>query len=1471
MSAVLAEGDRGQRGAAASEARLTALAERSNLTRAQLLIWIGQKLSPGVPLYNMSLAITVRGALDRNRFERAFDALVTDCDALRSVVEERDGVPFQKVLSDDDVRARCGLAQLDFTGRTDPAGAARHWMEQRCRRSFDIAQIGIDAALLRLSDRVHVWFLNQHHLFTDAWSSQLLVERLNAHYGALGGHGREIPEGPVSYADWAVWLAERQASERTRSAQSHWRGSAPPTTAPAALYGTGAARTPATAREQLVLGPQRNQGLRALASGVALPAISADLQLHCLFAALTAAFIHRLADGASACIGTPVHNRSHPRFRGTPGLLVELFPLSCEVDGSLGFSALLESTALAMRELLALARPGASSVESNQRFDVVLNFLTMRLPTLAGLPAEVRWLHPGAGDVGHKLRIQACDFRGDGEFELLFDFNQDLFGPSLRGVAVGQYEQLIDAVIADPDRPLDDLDLASAAQRDHRIHEFNRTDRRPPGWAGQPLSTTLDRFLHQADRHPNRTAVRCGSRSTVYADLRRGASALATRLAAAGAGPGQPVAILLERSTESVTAVLAAWSVGAYFVPLDPDHPPARNRAVMQRLIAQCPGRPLVVVTSVRLLPDLPPECRGVLADPRAESGPEQRLDAMQQVFSPTPTSASTAYAIFTSGSTGEPKGVLVSHGSLANYLGWADRTYLEGEPANLALHSSLAVDLTLTSLLLPLVSGGTVLVYPNDPSGSPAVLDAMRDNAANVVKLTPSHLRLVTTAGMRAPAMRVLIVGGEMLDGALARDAMAVGAPDLALYNEYGPTEATVGCMVHRFDPERDFAPVVPVGRPVDNTRIYVLDANGRPSPTAVTGELCVAGDGVADGYLGDATLTAERFGADPFSPGQRMYRTGDLARWEPDGGLRLLGRSDDQIKIRGVRIELGEVNTALSSFPGVASAVTLARSGQDRSVAGSRVRAQKQLAAPRCRVCGLDGRHPQARIDDEGVCAPCQEFEGLRDRALQYFDDQPSALVELADKMKAASSGRYDCIVLLSGGKDSTYMIHRLAELGLRILSFTLDNGFISEQAKANIRRTVAHLGIEHRFARTEHMNAIFVDSLERHANVCNGCFKTIYTLVLDLAREVEVGYVVTGLSRGQIFETRLQDSLRRRDLDPTAIDRDILAAREIYHAVPDAVTRCLGNPLSADPELLERVQFVDFYRHCGVGLDEVYAYLGDRAPWVRPDDTGRSTNCRINDVGIFVHRRARGYHNYALPYSWDVRLGHKQRDAALAELDDEIDEDYVRSVLADIGYGPPPEAKPPAVQGVELVAYVVAESGPSEDRRSAAALRDALRTHLKARVPAEAVPSQFVVLDELPIGAGGKLDIDRLPDPSATRVRDHSTAGAGAAVFASASAPPETDLEVDLAQMWSAVLDRPEAVGRDDDFFALGGASLEAIELLARIEQTYGVSLPAPVLFADSTLRGIAEHVEAALVDQITGLSDAEVLAALEGGSG
>ncbi|MEO0768470.1 MAG: condensation domain-containing protein [Cyanobacteria bacterium J06649_4] len=590
---------------------------------------------------------------------------------------------------------------------------------------------------------------------------------------------------------------------------------------------------------------------------------------------------------------------------------------------------------------------------------------------------------------------------------------------------------------------------------------------------------------------------------------------------------------------------------------------------------------------------------------------------------------------------------------------------------------------------------------------------------------------------------------------------------------------------------------------------------------PLGSVGEIFIGGPGLAREYLNRPELTVERFIE---WNGQRLYRTGDLGRWLVSGELAYLGRCDRQVKIQGHRIELGEIEAAISAHPDVGlSAVSVVKPKVEQFVS------TPPASLSHCTRCGLASNYPGISFDQAGVCNICRTYETYQHRAAQYFRtfEQLRERLDTGRSRKPAKNTKgYDCMMLLSGGKDSTYALAQLVHLGYKVFSFTLDNGYISEGAKDNIRRVVEALGVDHVFGTTPAMNEIFVDSLERHCNVCNGCFKTIYTLSMQMAYDMGIPCIVTGLSRGQFFETRLSEEwftqlFGQETFDPDRIDETIIEARKVYHRSQDAVSEHMDVDVFKTDDIFEAVEIVDFYRYCDVELAEMLAFLKDKLPWIRPADTGRSTNCLINNAGIFVHTQERGYHNYALPYSWDVRMGHKTVEECIDELNDEIDTADVKRILKEIGYKTVDTTK------AQLAAYYVPSvesSVPPTD----------IRDFLTQRLPKNLVPAHLIPLTEMPLTANGKLDIAALPDPRTYRSQQQQARQ-------STFVPPQTATEKTLAQLWRQVL-HVDRVGLQDDFFELGGDSIMAIQIAARMAEA-GFIISPNQIFQQSTLAELA----------------------------
>ncbi len=1387
---------------------------QSNLTRGQFLMWMGQQMNPEAPLYNVVHAFMIQGRLDSGAFQQAFQTLVDQNDALRTIFYEVHGIPQQKILE----KVTAAVELLDFSREVDPDAAYQAFLDERQARILPLDRPLIDPVLAKMGEDRFIWYFGQHHILTDAVSSELIFQRL-AHYYQLALDGRlgDIPQ-PPQYTGFVRYERELRQTAQFQQAATYWQEKYGTSLPPTEFYGKSLQSSSThTTRVVQALGSERSAQLRSIARLDSFASPSEDLSLFTIFAALLFTTLHRLNGRRTLRLGTPFHGRPTAESMDIIGLFIEMGVIQVEIDEKETFASLGEKVMSEILDGLSHMQPGISTAETNRAYDVVLNFIQATFNSFAGLPVSKMPVHSRHIDAGHNLRLQITDSDASGSFLLLFDMKTALFGENERTWLVEHFLRVVDAFIADHRRPLGSFSLLSEAERQKLLLDFNSTDAPYP--AGQ---TVVQIFEAQAARSPESLAAVEGDLAITYGELNVRANRLAHLLQHEGVGPETAVAICMERSIDVLVAIWGVLKAGGAYIPIDPSYPLERIGYMLGDA-----GAGIALVDNGRRLAGLEerPAMRVIdLTNSDLSTFPAGNLPAAAQPDN-------LVYMIYTSGSTGKPKGTLLTHRGLMNYAWWAKQVYQEGEVLDFPLYSSLAFDLTVTSLFVPLLSGGKIVIY-RETVEAPGmeILSVFADDAVDIVKLTPAHLRLARELDLSSSRIRKLIVGGEDFKTDLARAVADLFSGEIAIYNEYGPTEAVVGCMIHRFDQERDTAVSVPIGTPAANARIYLLDSCDQPVPPGITGEMVISSDGIARGYHKLPELTAERFGADPFRPGARIYRSGDLARWNEAGQMVFLGRRDQQVKIGSARIELGEIEALIHAHEAIQDVVV------------DIVQFDRHLEEDEifyCTNCGLPSSYPEVSFNEAGVCNLCTDFDTYREEVFQYFKSMAD-LQEIVARAKAESSGEYDCMMLYSGGKDSTYVLSQLVEMDLKILAFSLDNGYISEEALENVRRITSHLGVDLVIATTPHMNAIFADSLERFSNVCQGCYKAIYTLSMNLARKKGIKTIFTGLSRGQLFETRLDELFRSRIFDVEQMDQAVLNARKIYHNVDDAVKQLLEVSMFRDERIFDEIQFIDYFRYTDVELDELYDFLSTRVPWVRPRDTGRSTNCLINEAGIYVHQTERGYHNYAQPYSWDVRLGHKTRAEALEELDDDMRLPMVKKMLDEVGY---------AVKGwraEQSDQRVAAYFTTADEALTIAGLRAYLNEHL----PSYMIPAYLVHLEKMPLTANGKVDRRALPDPAQKRPE-----------LDAAFVAPQSELELGLAEIWSQTLN-VRRVGIHDNFFDLGGASIPAVQVVTKISDRYDLAFPVRSFFEHPTVAEQSAILEDLLLAELEALSDEDV---------
>ncbi|HEV2754810.1 MAG TPA: amino acid adenylation domain-containing protein, partial [Actinomycetota bacterium] len=906
----------------------------SPLSFAQQRLWFLHQLDPESPQYNIFQALRVRGALDVEALDRALSDVVARHESLRTTFPTVDGEPFQVVHAPAPVTI--DVTELDYLDGDKRELEARRVAAAEATRPFDLENGPLlRARALRLDHDDHVVVLAMHHIVSDGWSTAVFTRELSALYNAhRTGERAPLPELPIQYADFAAWQRQRLSGDALRRQLDYWRDR---------LAGLAPVLELPTDHPRPPVRSGRGGRVPFTIGGDTLAAVGAvaKAQDATLFIALTAAFqalLSRYSGSDDVAVGTPVAGRTRPEVEGLIGFFVNTLVLRTDLSGDPTF-----------RELVGRVRDVALGAYAHQ--DVPFEKLVEELHperSLSHTPLfQVMFSLQRIGS-DHVLRLGDAELEGfplqgtTARFDLtlnliedgngatgVVEYNADLFDPATIERLVGHLTNLLEAVAADPDRPLSEVDVMSASERHHVVAELNRT----PG--EYPIGCIHDLFAARALETPDALAVVAGGDELTYRELDERANHLAHRLAGVGVGRGVPVGVCLGRGADLVVALLAVLKAGGIYVPLDPDYPVDRLAFVLRDVAA-----PAVVTTS-ELAARLDTAAELVLLD--ADRDVISARPAIQPA--PATTPHDLAYVIYTSGSTGTPKGVGVTHANVTRLFAATAADFGFDESDVWTLFHSAAFDFSVWELWGALLSGGRVVVVPKLVARSPdAFVQLVRDQGVTVLSQTPSAFRQFIRAESESESLdlplRVVVFGGEALDPTSLRPWIERhGVVRPRLVNMYGITETTVHVTLHELTPEDAESPGSPIGRPIPDLRVYVLDPFGNPVPLGVPGELYVGGAGVARGYVNRPALTAERFVPDPFSgvPGARLYRTGDRARYLADGNIEFLGRVDHQVKIRGFRIEPGEIEACLVVHEAVRDAVVVARSdaGDKRLVA--------------------------------------------------------------------------------------------------------------------------------------------------------------------------------------------------------------------------------------------------------------------------------------------------------------------------------------------------------------------------------------------------------------------------------------------------------------------------------------------------------------------------------------------------------
>ena len=905
---------------------------RLPLSFAQERLWFLDQMEPGTAGYNLPTAVRLRGDLPAKTLEQTFRLILSRHEALRTVFPSENGQPFQHILQDPGFVLECtDLRPLATPQERDQA--ARALCQKEAATPFDLAQGPLlRAKLLRLNDQEHVLLLNMHHIVSDGWSYGILLHELQTIFYALQQHkSPTLPTLPIQYADFTLW--QRNSFGMGKQIESHlvyWRGKLGGGVEVLELpadFSRPSVPSYVGRRHFFEVSRELFEGLRDVG----------ERWGGTLFMVLLGVFkvlLHRYTGQTDICVGTPIANRQQEKLEGLIGMFVNTLALRDEVRGEESFRSLFErirSTCLeAYEHQDAPFERVVDAVQPERNLAVSPLFQAVLVVQNVGWERsqEGPGVEPYPLDLGVSKFDVSLEFtEGQAGLRGSLEYSTALFDPERMERMAEHFVGLCRAVVARPEQAIGDLEYLEAGERRQLVEGFNQT----AAWYPE------DRCIHeliavQVAERPEQTALVYADQQLSYGELAGRSGQLAQCLQGWGIGPDSIVGLCLERSLEMVVGILGIVEAGGAYLPLDPEYPDERlaymaddSRCAVVLTQESLAGRVRALVPAGTRVLSLDTEWREVLAGSVAGATP-----------APGVRPEHLCYVIYTSGSTGRPKGVLVEHRALVNRIHWMQRRY-ELEAGDTVLQKTpYSFDVSVWEFFWPLMAGARLVLAAPGGHRDVAYLGSMLTaQQITVLHFVPSMLQIfLEHAPSSYAGVRHVFASGEAL-GWHTVQGFRKKFPRARLHNLYGPTEAAIDVSFCECSGLREG--VVPIGQPIDNLALYVLDGRRQVVPVGVAGELHIAGVGLARGYLQRPELTAERFVANPFQSGSRMYRTGDRARWLPDGNIQYLGRLDTQVKVQGFRIELGEIEARLNQHPGVEESIVVTQGdGEGRLLVG-------------------------------------------------------------------------------------------------------------------------------------------------------------------------------------------------------------------------------------------------------------------------------------------------------------------------------------------------------------------------------------------------------------------------------------------------------------------------------------------------------------------------------------------------------
>ena len=883
------------------------------LSYAQEGLWFLDQLS-GSTEYHIPMTQSFDDNLNVDAMFQALNSVVNRHEILRTTYREDSGRPFQVILPKNEW-------SWTYDPFPKPKKELKNWLSAVINQPFDLTKDHpLRAHLVKVEETRFYLVVIFHHIAADAWSiNTLKSEVLEFYKASIEKRHPRLKSVEIQYADYALWQRQNLFSSNLDKQLEYWESQligAKPVTFPTDYLRKGWGGKEGSSC-QFSLNKELTANIIEMCK-------ERRITLFMFLLAAIKVLIYKHTDHTDICIGTPFANRRNKSVENIIGFFVNTVVLRSQIDVESSFSLFLDQ----IRE---------TTLKADQYQDVPFEFVVDRVGqqrTPGGNPLfDIMFVHQNAPSnkndeknplasstnnssassnyQSSKFDLTFTSHKTTNEIQFNIQFRTSLFKPATINLIRNRLTQLLTNVVSDPNQKIRELEVIDPIEKDFLLFQLNNTKAEHSA-----SETVLDLWNKQVLRYPNRIAIEEGIDSLTYKELDIKSNKLAALLRKKGIDHKMLVGIFLDRSIEFITSIFGVLKTGAAYVPIDPSTPKTR----IEHLLADINR---FVLSRVSLSEQLDKNKYEVIELDKIEG----ELSNMPSLtIGPNISSESLAYVIYTSGSTGRPKGVMIEQKALVNYLHFAKKTYVDEGGTDFPLFTSVAFDLTITSIYVPLLTGNKILI-PKDNNTGILIEKIIQENKVNAIKLTPSHLSILSECNLSFHLnqlnLKKLIVGGEQLNTKLAQRVYKKFEGKVAIFNEYGPTEATVGCMIYQYNPT-DETLSVPIGLPIDNTQIYILDQHKNLVPVGAIGEMYIGGDGLSCGYLNKPELTSEKFGLHP-SLQQRLYRTGDLARWLPEGKAEFIGRFDDQVKIRGHRVELGEIESVFLSSPLIKSAVIL------------------------------------------------------------------------------------------------------------------------------------------------------------------------------------------------------------------------------------------------------------------------------------------------------------------------------------------------------------------------------------------------------------------------------------------------------------------------------------------------------------------------------------------------------------------